>query len=275
MINKAKNLAKNNQLVVGLLSAGIALVALSLYFSVFTTNGKSENEIRIAQVSRETGKAFVLRKGYTEKDPVERRAPLYHLNSVETDETGEALINFDSGYSLRVFNNALITLEKIDEQESFYVVVIVKNGEVRIDNFGREGKLFISKNGDRISASDYNGSLMAKTPAITPTPIDTVSTPIPEDQGLSEDEISTGIQKHRTSFFKCYTQLLQKEPTSKGKVSLSFTIENNGKMSVAEVTASELPNAEFKKCLIDVLRRVEFRSFKGPAISTLFPLKFE
>ena len=274
MIKKAKNLAKKNQLVVGLLISGLALIALSLYFSVFDKSD-AEGQIRIAQVSRETGKAFVLRKGFTEKEPVIRRVPLYNLNSIETDETGEALVSFDSGYQLRVFNNALLTLEKIDDAESFYVVVIVKNGDVRIDNFGREGQLFISKNGDRISASDYNGSLLARTPTVTPSPVDTMSSPIPDDQGLSEDEIATGIQKYRTSFFKCYTQLLQKEPTSKGKVSLSFTVENNGKMSVTEVTASELPNAEFKKCLIDVLNRVEFRSFKGPAISTLFPLKFE
>lgn len=266
---------KKNQLVVGLLVAGLILVALSLYFSIFSSRTSSEGEVRLASVTRETGKAFVLRKGFTEKEAVEKRTPLYNLNSIETDETGEALVNFDSGYKLRVFNNALLTLEKVADQDNYHVVAIVKNGVVRVDGFGNEGELYISKNGERLSATDYNGSMLAQTPAVVPTPIDTESTPIPEDQGLSEEEISAGIQKHRTSFFKCYTQLLQKEPTAKGKVSLSFTIENNGKMSVTEVTASELANPDFKKCLLEVLRRVEFRSFKGPAISTLFPLKFE
>lgn len=266
---------KKNQLVVGLLAAGLVLIGLSLYFSLFSSHLNSDGEVRLGSVARETGKAYVLKKGFTEKDAIERRLPLYNLNSIETDETGEALISFDSGYKLRVFNNTLVTLEKVDDQDNYHVVAIVKNGVVRVDGFGTEGELFISKNGDRLSASDYNGSMLAQSPAVVPTPIDTASTPIPDDQGLSEEEISAGMQKHRTSFFKCYTQLLQKEPTAKGKVSLSFTIENNGKMSVTEVTASELNNPDFKKCLLEVLRRVEFRSFKGPAISTLFPLKFD
>lgn len=270
----AKDLAKKNRLVISLLVAGLGLIGLSLYFSFFNSS-TSLSESPLAYVTRETGRAFVLKRGLAGKEAIERRLSLYDFNSVETNDTGEAVLSFDSGFKIRMFNNALVTLEKIKDQKRFHILVIVRSGEVRVDGFGQEGDLFISKNGERISASDYNGSLLARTPTIAPDPEDFEAPPAPTDQGLSEEEIAAGIQRHRTSFFKCYTQLLQREPTAKGKASLSFTIENNGKMSLAEVTASEIKNSDFKKCLLEVLRRVEFRSFKGPAISTLFPLKFE
>jgi hypothetical protein len=263
-----------NHLVLGFLTLGLIFVGLSIYFSFFTEVEKPR-EIRLARVERENGKASVLRSGYTLKENVDRRLNLYNLDSVETLETGEAILALESAYRVRLFNNTFVTLERVDDSDGFHVVLILKRGEIRIENFGREGELFIAKNGDRVSASDYNSSPLAQAPVEPPSPNEAFSNPLPENQSLSEDEISTVMNNHRTGFFKCYTQLLQKEPSAKGQVTLSFTIENNGKLSVAEVTASQLPNEDFKKCLLEVLRRIDFRAFQGPAISTLFPLKFE
>lgn len=265
---------EKNQLVLGFLFLGLVLVGLSTYFSFFASEDVIQ-EIRLARIERETGRVFVLRSGYTQKEKVDRKESLYNLDSVETLESGEAILSFDSAYRIHISNNTLVTLEKIDDQEAFHILLIVKRGEIRVENFGREGELFIAKNGERISATDYNGSQLARVPVEPPQPNQAFSNPIPADQGLAEEEITTVMNNHRTSFFKCYTQLLQQDPTAKGRVSLNFTIENNGKLSVSEVTASELNNEDFKKCLLQVLRRIEFRSFEGPPISTLFPLKFE
>lgn len=263
-----------NQLVFGFLFLGLLLVGLSTYFSFFS-NRKPERDIRLAQIERETGKVFALRSGYTQKENVTQRTPLYNLDSVETMETGEAIVAFESAFRVRLFNNTLVTLERSDDPQEIRVILIVKRGEVRVETVGRDQELFIAKNGERISASVYNNSQLARVPVQPPQPNEAFSNPIPSNQGLSEEEINTVMSNHRSSFFKCYTQLLQKEPSAKGNVSLSFTIENNGKLSVAEVTASQMQNEEFKKCLLEVLRRIEFRSFQGPSISTLFPLKFE
>jgi hypothetical protein len=263
-----------NQMVFGILILGLILVGLSTYFSFFA-NKTPEKDIRLARIDRESGKVYALRSGYTQKELVEKRVNLYNLDSVETLETGEAILAFESAFRIRLFNNTLVTLERVDDQQGFHVVLILKRGEIRVENFGRDGELFIAKNGDRVSATDYNSSPLAQAPVEPPKPNEAFETIAPAEQGLSEEEIGTVMNNHRTSFFKCYTQLLQKDPSAKGNVSLSFTIENNGKLSVAEVTASQLQNDEFKKCLLEVLRRIEFRAFKGPAISTLFPLKFE
>lgn len=263
-----------NPLVFGFLLLGLILVGLSTYFSFFSSK-TIEKEIHLARIDRESGKVYALRSGYTQKELIDKKVRLYNLDSVETMEIGEAVIAFESAYRVRLFNNTLVTLERVDDPQGFHVVLIIKRGEIRVENFGREGELFIAKNGDRVSATDYNGSPLAQATVNPPVPNEAFSNPAPAEQGLSEEEINTVMNNHRTSFFKCYTQLLQKEPSAKGNVSLSFTIENNGKLSVAEVTASQLSNEEFKKCLLEVLRRIEFRSYKGPVISTLFPLKFE
>ncbi|PIS11948.1 MAG: energy transducer TonB [Bdellovibrio sp. CG10_big_fil_rev_8_21_14_0_10_47_8] len=263
-----------NQLVIGFLVLGLALVGLSTYFSFFAPR-KTYQEIPLAKVQRETGKVYAVRAGYTQKELVETRTTLVSLDSVETQDIGEALILFENSYQIRVFNNAMVTLEKVEDQQDFHVVLIIKRGDIKVESFGRDGDLFIAKNGERISAAQYNSSQLAHAAVVPPVPVDNFSNPAPANEGLAEDEISTTMNEHRSSFFKCYTQLLQKDPTAKGQVSLSFTVENNGKLSVAEVTASDIKQDEFRQCLVEVLRRIEFRSFRGPPISTLFPLKFE
>ena len=263
-----------NQLVLGFLLLGLVLVGLSTYFSFFAPKN-TPTELLLARVERESGKAYVFRSGFSQRENVDRRTNLYNLDSVETMETGEAILAFESAHKVRLSPNTLVTLERVDDQQDFHVTLIIKRGDVHVDQVGREGDLFIAKNGERISATDYNNSTLSQVAVQPPQPNEAFSNPIPETQGLTEEEINTVMNNHRGSFFKCYTQLLQKEPTAKGNVSLSFTIENNGKLSVAEVTASQLQNDEFKKCLLEVRRRIEFRSFKGSPISTLFPLKFE
>ncbi len=263
-----------SQLVIGFLLLGLVLVGLSTYFSYFAPKN-TPTEIILAHVDRESGKAFVYRSGYTQRESIDRKTNLYNLDSVETQDTGEAVLSFESAHKVRLSSNTTVTLERVDDAQGFHVVLILKRGDVHVEGSGREGELFIAKNGERVSASDYNSSSLAQTAVKPPQPNEAFSNPVPENQGLTEDEINTVMNTHRASFFKCYTQLLQTEPTAKGNVSLSFTIENNGKLSVAEVTASQLQNENFKKCLLEVLRRIEFRTFQGPQISTLFPLKFE
>lgn len=267
---------QKNQLVAGFLIAGAALIGFSVYFSFFSKE-KEDLTSRIARVESQTGKVFVLHAGLTQKELVQTRANLASLDSVETLDTGEALISFESAYRVRVYNNALVTLEKVQEEKSSHSILIIKRGEIKIENFGRDGELFIAKNGERIAAADYNSSTLAQTAVQNPVSSETLANE--SNQGLTADEISVTISNHRTSFFKCYTQLLQKDPSIKGTVSLSFTIETTGKQSVSDVTTTELAgkslDVEFKKCLLEVMKRIEFRPFQGAPISTIFPLKFE
>lgn len=263
-------------LVAGFLIGGLVLIALSIYFSFFSRETTHQGP-RLAQVEQQTGKVFVFHSGLTQRELVDKRAPVLNLDSIETMETGEALLHFESAYRVRLLNSALVTLEKESENNKDVIILIVKRGEIKVENWGREGELFITKNGERIAATEYNSSLLAKEPVTSP--VSSLNPGESAPQGLTEEEISTVMASHRPQLFKCYTQLLQVDPNMKGNITLAFTIENSGKLSVAEVAqgqmGSQTINEDFKKCLLEVLKRVEFRPFQGPQISTLFPLKFE
>lgn len=214
---------------------------------------------------------MVLRAGFLEKEKIVKSTPLSNLDSVETNDLGEVSISFESAFRIRVFTNALVTFEKIEDNKSSHVIAYLKRGDLKVEALGRDGELFIAKNGERIKAADFEGSTLqaapVETPEATPTP--------PINTSLQEDEIYSTMNANRSSFFKCYTQLLQQDTAAKGEVTLSFTIENSGKLSVMDSTSATLGREDFKKCLLEVLSRITFRQFEGPPISTLFPLKFE
>lgn len=248
---------------------GLCLVGLSAYFGFFRKPSTTPNP-KIGTVYLEMGKATIYRGGTTKKENLTKRALIHNLDSIETQDTSEASIDFESAFRVRILAGSLVTFEKVSDEN---VVLIIKRGDVRVDNVGRENVLFIAKNGERLSAQNYAGSPLAETPVDNPV----TTTTINAEQDLTNSEIEQVMTSNKNSFFKCYTQLLQKAPGSKGEVTLSFTIENSGKISVTEITAMSLNfgNDDFKKCLIEVLKRIEFKKFKGPQIAAFFPLKFE
>lgn len=258
---------KKLQWVAGFLIAGLVLLGLS---ALLIQQKASSPEInRLARVTHESGTVSLLHPNLSQKENIQYSAPLFHLDSVETDDTGDAYVEFEDNSRIRVFPNSLITLAKEDPR----IIVILKHGDIKVEKTTSD-HLVIAKNGERVAAKDYNGSELQQTPTSAALANVTPESPN-KDKALTEQDISQVMNNYRAHFFKCYTQLLQKDSTAKGEVSLSFTVENNGKLSASDVVSSTIKNDEFKKCLLEVLHRIEFRSFSGPPISTLFPLKFE
>jgi len=260
------------QWVAGFLIAGLVLLGLSAYLINKKSSPTSSNS-RLARVTRESGTVSLLHPNLSQKENIEFSSNAYHLDSVETDDTGDASLEFEHGGRIRLFPNSLVTLAQEQENNQSHVVLILKHGDIKVEKVGT-AELLIAKNGERLHAAEYNGSELQEAP-VSPALANSNTGASATDKGLSEQDISLVMNNYRAPFFKCYTQLLQKEPHAKGDASLSFTIENNGKMSAADVVSSNIKNDDFKKCLLEVLRRIEFRSFSGPPISTLFPLKFE
>ncbi len=267
-------MAKNNWLIPSLIVVGIFSVALSLFIASQTEKQKPGAR-PLARLELNLGKVFVLRKNMTQKEILTRKATLFALDSVETGVDGDATMEFDSAYRIRIQENSLITMD----EEGDRIVLIIKRGDVQVENYGREGSVFISKDGVRWNATEYEMNYKKQAPAETLpdlAPAETSQIPTASlNEGLTSEFIQDTLKTHRGAFFKCYTQLLQKTPGVVGQASISFTIERTGKVSSAEIASSSLNDATFKKCLIEAVRRVEFKSFNGDPISTVFPLRFE
>lgn len=269
-------MAKNNWLIPSLIIAGILSVALSLFIASQTEKQKPGSH-PLARIELNLGKVHILRKNMTLKETLTRRATLFSLDSVETTADGDATLEFDSAYRIRVQENSLITLDEENER----IVLIIKRGDVQVENFGREGSVFVSREGVRWNATDYEMNYKKQVPSeslpdLAPAETGSISSPTANmTDGLTSEYIQDTLKTHRGSFFKCYTQLLQKTPGLVGQASISFTIEKTGRVSQATIASTSINDAAFKKCLIDAIQRVEFKAFTGDPISTVFPLRFE
>lgn len=264
-----------NGLIGLLVCIGVVCLGLSLFLSS-RSDKNSFAQKPLATLTRTSGKISVFRKNMTVKEILTQKTMVFSLDSIETSADGEASLEFDSGYRLRLPENILITLSGDKDQ----VNLVLKKGEVQVENFGADGSLFISKDGSRFSANDYELVYKKRQgdPSLPDTSANADSSNIPTTQqkeGLSPDYIQDMMRAQRQTFFKCYTQLLQKSPGVTGQATLSFIIDKNGKVLQPEVASSNIADAVFKKCLIEALQRMEFKSFTGDPISTVFPLKFE
>lgn len=256
--------------VIGLLVFGLSTMAISFWVQ----NRSKQNRdalIRIGQVERSFGEVFTFRPGTELKRKVSKIEFISPLDSVETSDQSEARIALDNNGILRLLPESLVTFERLENKDGYRDVVVVQRGEIQVEDPGRDGELFVSKNGQQVAAKQYHHLAISKEPVAAAQSQARTDSKV----GLSEDEINSLVGAQRGNFMKCYTSLLQKDPEAKGELSLNFTIENSGKVGLIEVNSSRLQNDDFRKCLSSVLSRVQFRSFSGSAISTFFPLKFE
>jgi len=265
-------MAKNNWLIPGLIAFGLVSLGLSFLIASQTEKQKPGQHV-LARLERNLGKVSIIRKNMTSKETLSRRTMLFPLDSVETGADGDATLDFDSSDRLHIQENSLITLD----EEDGHIVVIIKNGDIQVENGSNNGQVLISREGSRWSPRDYENKVKKEAnyesmPDVAPTVQTTVDS---RRESLSPDFIQDTLKSYRNQFFKCYTQLLQKTPGVVGQASISFTIERTGKVSNAEIASSSLADSDFKKCLLEATRRVEFKSFSDEAISTVFPLKFE
>ncbi len=269
-------LQKNNSWPALLLALGLLLVLISFLFLKKWNESATTSSV-LARAEDIQGQVFLTKKFSSQKSKVVTPFSVSSLDTIETSSDGQLVLEFPSLYRIRLQANSLVTFEENNEQ----TLLILKQGDFRVENFGREGSLMISKMGRRISATEFELEQQSKNnPNSSALPSQTLSAGKPSPgassgESLSQEDIQGTLQKHKPMFFKCYTQLLQKTPGITGQVSFAFVIEKSGKISQAEISNSTMNDAKFRVCLLEALSRVDFRAFSGDPISTVFPLKFE
>lgn len=267
-------MAKKNWFIPSLVIIGLICIGLSLLLSTRSINTIFKQKPLI-KVEVSFGKVSLIRHGLSQKETLTGRASLYLLDSIETGTDGDVTLTTDSGYKIRLLENALITID----QEQNKIVLLIKKGELQFDASGQEGSLLVSREGNRWTPAEYEAQVRSEidldalpdfNPSASPAP--PAGVPL---EGLSPEQIQDTLRNNRSAFFRCYTQLLQKKPGTTGQSNLSFTIEPSGKISLINIASSTIDDPQFQRCLIETLRRISFKSFNGKAISTIFPLKFE
>jgi hypothetical protein len=245
---------------------GVILSAIGLSWLFF----QQQTEIQknpLGRVELASGKAFLRNSIGKSKIPIVTTNKIQNLDEIETLENAQVILSFPSAYKLRVFPQSLLI---IDQQKDF-LQIIIKRGDVVIENFGEDGKLFVTKDGVRLSATDYQLDVK-KSFVIPETPI---QEPAPETKNPQIQEIDQVIQKNKPQFQRCYNLLIQRKSNLKGDVVLSLSIAPTGKITDRQIIKTFAEDLEFKNCLFEVVQRLQFSAFVGETLTTMIPLQFE
>lgn len=256
---------KNNWIVPGLIVLGIALIVVSTWAPQKKFDlGFSK---KMGRVIEKTGHVTFQNSGMPADTEVNLNYAIDTRDLFRTDSESEALIEFNSGGQFRLAEKSEILIDKLDNGNP---LVVVRTGDIFIEKFGKAPSFWVRKDGQIYTAVDY--ALVDKKNASR------LREAVPAKQSkeqITQMEIENILNSKKNDFFKCFGQLIQKNPQASGQVLISFTIEKQGHTSKVEISKSEIVDASFKSCLMEVVARTHFRAFSGSPVATVFPLKFE
>ncbi len=243
----------------------ICLIAFAILSSRPTYFSSKSPEVAVVEVFQ--GTVYVLRSNPGLKERIQGRKWIRAAESLEVGPDADLSVEFPSNYRLKIDPQSVVTFDLSGETARLFI----KSGEISIENYGREG---ITKDGDELNATDY-GLALEKEKEKTQKSKAKAPDRAGVESRLNQKIIQEVLKNVRPQFYKCYSQLLQKTPGVGGQSSLAFNILATGKVSQPEISSSTLSDPLFKKCLLSVIERVEFPSFSGASINTVFPIRFE
>lgn len=258
----------NNWFVPALISLGLILILFSTLVPQSKINlGSDEKEL--AKIVEKSGSVFLQNTEISVQVDLNINQVLKKNDLIRTDKNSSVLINFYNGGQFRLPEQTEVLLDKT---ESGAPLVVVRTGEIFIEKFGKPPGYSVRQNGQIYDSVDYA--------LIDHKNTQFLKEPIPDQRNkelatISQQEIEQTLNSKKNDFFKCFGQLIQKNPQASGQVLLSFTIEKQGHTSKLEIAKSEILDVSFKSCLIEVVGRTKFRAFTGDPVTTIFPLKFE
>jgi outer membrane biosynthesis protein TonB len=88
--------------------------------------------------------------------------------------------------------------------------------------------------------------------------------------------VEAALLAHRDEFRLCYEREINAEnPSMQGRVSTSFVIGSSGAVNQAGVKSTTLKNASVERCILTVIKRIQFPIPKGAGmVEVSYPFKF-
>ncbi len=260
-----------NRIVIGFILLGIVFIVFSIFLPIKELIFSSSQDIaKITSVDADDS-IGVTTRGLDQFDevPAKKGLKLRHLDIVKTGPQSETQIKINNNRGeFKILNHSEILIEKNEQDQ---LLVTVRAGDIFIIDIAQDHSFWIRKDGQQRLAIDYalanekNADLLRNKGIKLNEQVTT----------LNQSRIEEILGSKKTDFFRCYGQLIQKNEVSNGQVLLSFEINQLGKVVKVEITRTEILDTSFKNCLLEVVARTSFPTFKGPNITTVFPLKFD
>ena len=197
---------------------------------------KDTREI-VAQVTRIEGNPKLkLPKRLVYKN-IRESQQLRYYDTIQTDEKSYATIAFTNGLVLDLEPNSLLVLEKSLDGESGGVVISFLQGNFKVVQEGKAGKVFLNKDSQVLDTSgrlppketiiiapeldqlDAGEEESVATPTPTPPPVQISRprptpkpTPVRAKESLPDDYIASVVKKQKPFLNRCYAQHLRLNP---------------------------------------------------------------
>jgi hypothetical protein len=90
---------------------------------------------------------------------------------------------------------------------------------------------------------------------------------------LAPEAIQTIVRRHFRHIRSCYEPTLAKDPQARGRITVKFVIDREGKVASAENAGSTLPDADLNTCIIGVFRGMSFPPPHGGIVTVVYPIE--
>jgi hypothetical protein len=92
--------------------------------------------------------------------------------------------------------------------------------------------------------------------------------------GRTDEEIQIVFDRHKASLYRLYNRELRSDPTLKGQMVLRLRIEPDGRVSLCELSSTDMKAAQLAAQVVDRVRTFDFGAKEVPAITILYPIDF-
>ncbi|MBM66553.1 MAG: hypothetical protein CMH55_10000 [Myxococcales bacterium] len=96
----------------------------------------------------------------------------------------------------------------------------------------------------------------------------------PKDGGLSGEAIARGFRRGLPRIQACAKRYATGGGQIPSKMAVSYSIRNSGSVTEAKVRPHEIAQTPLGRCIVGVLRRLQYPSYRGEARTVSFPLAF-
>jgi hypothetical protein len=236
--------------------------------------------------------------------PLEQPIVVLNRDRIEVDGNSRATLLLNSKDEFDLDPLTAVSLQLWNERDANSAVYLtLQTGTLALKHSGVKGKAYVVRDGRlyspgqkpsnkpmaltvlksapldlEVASSDQSGA--AASADFEPDPQQQESEGAPTDRAnepetLSNEYIDEMITSRQNQFQKCWLSRLKDSPDSKGQITLQFEISRYGRVKDVRISDTNLQDENLKKCVIAVVERISFRTFKGSEIDLTYPISFE
>lgn len=238
------------------------------------------------------GRVTIKRHQQKKYSAIQQGESVYNYDRIQVANKSSLILNFPSGYSLKFSENSEFVLELWDNQKpQLPTYIYLNHGQHKMLKKGLTGSLYILKDNRQFTPEQ---KIPARTPLETlppnsfppsisqattsQSPKGTKKNPTLRKQdfnNLSDEYIEKKVSQQISLFEDCLVKGLSEDGVATGNILVGFSILPTGKTTDVKAINSQLNSEKLKSCVLDVFKRMRFKSFQGETIPFSYPLDFK